>query len=141
MTTLADFVLARLDEDESVARAPHHSVRDERVTDMDRIEYDSEYGYARLGIGRVLADCHAKRTIVERATSHRTIHDDHPWHGMAGGHGWFRLTDKHGHTIAEGDEADRIITEHSDPVTDTPELRILAAVYSDHPDYQAGWAP
>lgn len=37
----------------------------------------------------------------------------------------------------EGD-SDWPLTEHID---DCPELRILALLYTDHPEYRAGWAP
>lgn len=70
MTTLTAFLLDRITEDEAVAQAPDPSASPEVLTDMSRIEYDyGPVGYARLGIGRVLAECQAKRRIVELATA------------------------------------------------------------------------
>lgn len=66
MTTLTAFLLDRITEDEAVAQAPDPSASPEVLTDMSRIEYDyGPVGYARIGIGRALAECEAKRRIVE----------------------------------------------------------------------------
>lgn len=72
MSDLVEFLLARIAEDEAVVHEPHESVRVERCKDMDRIEWDDSCGYARLGVGRVLAECEAKRRIVEREMNSQT---------------------------------------------------------------------
>jgi hypothetical protein len=117
--TLVEFLTARLDEDEAVARAAR------KYTDRDwDVSGDSVYAdhaepvvqayvnlpqvyegvvahIARHDPARVLADVKAKRAIVERAVT-------------PSGDIW---------------------------VTDVDVLHDLASVYADHPDYDATWAP
>ena len=100
-----------------------------------------EYVTVYVSPARVLAECAAKRAIVTQETSARIMHRRKPWHVEAFSPYHFHLLDKAGNIIAEGDEAHRLVDEYSDPVTDTPVLRILAQVYSDHPDYQQAWSP
>lgn len=172
MNALADFLLARIAEDEAAARdaggarwhwehgsgdmcndptcpfgsliadtRPHAS----HLLDVHGFDAADDWQggphIVRHDPARVLAECAAKRAIVELATAPRTMHRRVPWHSMSGARYSFRLHDEDGRIIAEGDEADRLFNEHSDPITDTPVLRILAQPYSDHPDYQQAWSP
>jgi hypothetical protein len=91
---LAAFLLARYDEDEAAAR--------DAEAGMDRpwLAYKQVQTAACRHMGtwdpaRVLAECEAKREIVQ-------------WYGGA-------------------------LAEHE------PALRLLAAVYADHPDYDPSW--
>jgi hypothetical protein len=117
--TLTEFLLARIAEDEAAATsASHHS---HLVHDYER----DNHGFLWVRTTRVLAECEAKRRIVEE---HRP-----------GGH----LGDAPDEcsTCAEG------ATEHyGDPVwygQDWPctTLSLLALPYSDHPDYRSEWKP
>jgi hypothetical protein len=107
MTTLTEFLLARLAEDEVAARgASHHS---QLVQDYER----DNYGYLWVKTTRVLAEVEAKRRIVR---AHEKWCDgscgdgepsaSYPFHQA---HYW--------------------------------SLAALAAVYSDHPDYDEAWKP
>lgn len=115
--TIADFLLARITEDEAkarevlasqrhdVARAPGDWPRDfDPLKDFYLGGADGPIGYTVLmaGVGRVLAECEAKRRIVDVAR-----------YADEGSAGWgFR----------------RILGD-------------LAAVYADHPDYNPDWRP
>ena len=114
--TLTEFLLARIAEDEASARgddfhimipAPAKSLiqwRNIQVTRVRRPRSD-------IGPARVLAECEAKRQIVEACTRPLPRLCYHP------------------------DEWER---EQHDP---EGILNILAAVYADHPDYLAEWRP
>lgn len=160
MTTLTDFLLARIAEDEhrldvpefdevDSARGPGWGNRGDCPicgaygsdgTEVVTEEAWWEHAESAHQRSRVLAECEAKRRIVEKEASSRRMHRRVPWHRMEGGGDFFRLRDKRGDVIAEGEEADKLFNEHSDPTTDTPTLRILAQVYADHPDYQPEWS-
>lgn len=79
MTSLTDFLLARIDDDEAVAQHGDGGL-------MEGAHFDPD---------RVLAECEAKRQLL--------------------------------------------IMWHHDSVY--PELRVMASVYSNHPDYRAEWRP
>lgn len=130
MITLAEFLLARIAEDEQDLREARG------IADMP--EWWAPPAWSRE---RGLAECAVKRAVVETQASSRIVHRRKPWHSEAFSPYHFHLLDEVGNVIAEGDEAHRLFDEHSDPVTDTPVLRILAQVYADHPDYQPDWAP
>jgi hypothetical protein len=87
--TLIEFLLARITDDEALAANA------------------SSYYWGRRTLSeRVLAECEAKRRIIEAA----------PW-ANNGGHS--AMKDLPGRWI----------------------LRLLAAVYADHPDYRDEWRP
>ncbi len=121
MTTLTDFLLARFSEDEAAAHtesaridARYASVRGASLafTDWD------------LGPGnpaRVLADCKAKRQIVE-------LHADDQPNCMGG----YREGLMHGDII-------RSVRLNGAPIGYCDTLLALAAIYADHPDYQEAW--
>lgn len=106
--TLTEFLLARIGEDEAVAR---------------RVAVETAYpppkpigGIPRLGIvgystARVLAECEAKRRIVEAHPSRfggcETCHE----------------------------------LDGPDAYAPCATLRALAAVYAQHPDYRSEWTP
>lgn len=142
--TLTEFLLARIAEDEAVAQAAIED--DQGQTEGMEDSFDLLTGradwfgaptlpkyaddIARLIVhtavpARVLADCEAKRRVVE-------LHDVLSW------------TTKHPHNqrcamCAENEYADY----DGSPLVDwpCPTLRHLAGVYSDHPDYQVEWSP
>ena len=90
---------------------------------------------------RILAECQAKRAIIERETSQRTYepgalpnvettyrHD-----------GRLIVHTPDGGELLEGPEVDEWLKRYTEPVTDTPTLRILASVYAEHPTYDPAW--
>lgn len=121
--TLTDFLLARIDEDEDEAKAamgPANSPMGDDAADevlwMARNEGVAEAGiehFARHDPARVLAECEAKRRIVEA-------------------HGPYRMASL-GYCSSCGD-----VPQVAYPC---PTLRALAAIYADHPDYRVEWRP
>ena len=109
--TLTEFLLARIAADEAAA------------DDVDWDDYNPLHQPAR-----VLAECEAKRRIVERERWK-------PPHGMdCDGHpgAWMPHGDYGAGYCMWG-------AEHDGEQSAT--LRDLAAVYADHPDYRNEWRP
>jgi hypothetical protein len=132
--TIVEFLLARLNEDEAVANQAHGGLP------VPRGLWSGPGQVPTMKKERLLAEVAAKRKIVANETAGRIMHRPVPWHGESWwSNGTHILTDEYGVVIASGSDADELMREHSDPVTDTPVLRILAEVYSDHPDYQESW--
>lgn len=112
--TLAEFLLARIADDEQQAReaiaerervAPSYP-----VPDMDfRAWSDTGVPAVLVGAERVLAECEAKRHVIE-------LH--YSWELHAAGAPLLEV---------QAGAAEAI-------------LRVLATVYADHPDYQEEWA-
>ncbi len=122
--TLTDFLLARIAEDEAVARARADSsdIADGTVTTSSQLTIDVDiYGdptdWICITRHRVLAECEAKRRIAERHPG-ATATDECPGCGA-----WL-----------DG-------TWCTPPGTLCPELADLAAVYAEHPDYDEAWRP
>jgi hypothetical protein len=107
MPTLTEFLLARIAEDEAAAE------RGRSHPDPATFANDN-YGYLWVDPARVLAECEAKRRIVDRLT--RAIAEDD----------------------AETDqEAGWVTRGVRDALTEV--AHELALVYADHPDYSAEW--
>lgn len=75
--TITEFLLARIDEDEKVAR----QVRPiEYLTTRDRSTLmggeERGYGFVQAKSGRVLAECEAKRRLVEQWGQFETYNGD-----------------------------------------------------------------
>ena len=142
MTSLTDFLLARIAEDEAVARAAQAH---ERALLAVKPTWSVVYAWAMMlntpnGRGggshnfqpgapspaRVLAECAAKRAIVEE-------HGELYWFSGARGSeptGKCRI-------CAENEESDY---EGAPLVAwPCPTLRALASIWADHPAYEAEW--
>lgn len=125
MTTLTDFLLARIAEDEEVARRAGdsgpvtHGRRSEltQVWDRDYGEIEGAVEYDSL---RVLAECEAKRRIVE---FHRPSTD----HGDAYAPYCVGCWEEGGMDGA--------------PNHPCRTVRWIALPYADHPDYREEWKP
>ena len=116
---LAGFLLARIEEDEAVARAASFQVH-EWLPGDDAVREAISFGFhpvadvydcrevadhiARFDPARVLAECEAKRRIIAAAGPTDTWESDY----------------------AQG-------IDHA--------IRCLASVYSSHPDYREEWRP
>ena len=116
--TITEFLLARIAEDEWAAQ--------EAITEIERIAWTPGMAPSTTALGglwcdpdgmgvhvaaqpgRVLAECQAKRAIVEYRAGIR----------------W------------PSDEAHDAVRNERDRT-----LRLLAAVYADHPDYRQEWKP
>lgn len=113
--TLTEFLLARIAEDEELA---------------DRVEFRP---YVGEGVpqslqGRVLAECEAKRRIVE---SCRPVYPVFYRESVR------RLCEERNETSVPIEAVGDAMWPH-DAAEDT--LRALASVYADHPDYDPSWA-
>lgn len=128
MTSLPEFILARVSEDEAAAEAALgktvYGIEDtaaDELIEMGRSEGAAVAGYehfARHDPARVLAQCKAYRAIVEIHQQGVCSIGPAQWCEGCGGE------------YAENDIA-----------FPCPTLRALAAIWSDHPDYRAGaWA-
>ena len=115
--TLTEFLLARIAEDEAAANVAH-----------------------RESPARVLAECEAKRRIVEFHKSWPVLVQTpvtfEPVDGTDPGHYTFRATQQIAWTT-EQEYRERF----GDEPPAGPVLRHLAAVYADHPDYREEWRP
>ena len=111
--TLTDFILARIAEDEAVAsRAGSFAPWSEPFQ-------TDNYGHLTVQPDRVLAECEAKRRIVE-------------WHKPLPGLGGYAAN-------CAGCWEDG--GEDGAPLYPCRNIRWLAAVYADHEDYDESWRP
>lgn len=136
MTTIVEFLLARIAEDEEVARGATHPGADEMEWHVDGtwwlegVKHDvvgpDEVAFTHPGMvdhiarhdpARVLAECQAKRAIIAERTCGCPDPDCDDCGACSGNH-------------------------HADP-TPAPcaTIRHLATVYADHPDYREEWRP
>jgi hypothetical protein len=104
---IREFLLARISSEDSEARTA-------------KAEF-AHGGFGCFGPDRVLAECTAKRVIIEQ-------------HGP--GDNWYR---EYCETCADWEDAE--IGEGPPNIEfPCPTLRAVAAVYAGHPDYQQEWA-
>jgi len=113
MGDLTDFLLARIAEDEASVRqilAPGWSHDGSPSPTPD--EPIARVGHWTLSLGRVLAECEAKRRVVE-------LFDADDDEGISCGDRWaIGMGHMHGSV-----------------------LRLLAQPYADHPDFREEWGP
>lgn len=109
MTELTDFLLARIAEDEAVVEHPAEHERDGGYTYAD---VGGIGEVLTVGTDRVLAECAAKRAIVEA----------HPHPSR--------------YTCCENCHAEAL---NPPPHCDT--VLALATIYSNHPGYRQEWTP
>jgi len=120
--TIVEFLEARIGEDEALA---YEAKSWAAVGQVDWIGQPGDGLAPRLGAGgphitawspaRVLAECKAKRAIIEQAqnaTEAEKEYDDYEWQGTV---------------------------SRSEPWTGDAIVYALAAVYADHPDYDPAW--
>ena len=124
--TLTDFLLARIAEDERVVR--YASVNAHRPA----LHLDTN-GYPVMDPARVLAECEAKRRIVEQlARTERLIQANSEKRAEASRGGLENQTQitalrTHGWELSGRIDALRYAVDE------------LALPYADHPDYREGW--
>lgn len=132
--TLTEFLLDRIDEDKSAVESTlEASSRPTEPGHEWTAQYDSRYGVFDPEIvmqtGRALAECEAKRRIVERCRPLVAV--------------TYRESDR---LLASAFNETRVpILAHSDPIWPNEDaeatLRDLALPYRDHPDYDEAWRP
>jgi hypothetical protein len=166
--TITEFLLARIAEDEAVAKAattgpwrwcddPEEGMESETATMVNgqypqrviwangmhtegfvNTEEPDRGHIARWNPARVLAECGAKRRIVE-ANDMRQAKADSPEHG------WWGNGLETGMTVGRRrlspSEAETFMEEWYEPAPPNTTLRALASVYADHPDYREEWRP
>ena len=116
--TLVEFLLARIAEDETKARdAQADAMVGARWKRWPEDAYTEIQTMVLSSSRRALAECEAKRRIVERETERLREQ-------------WRARRDEHRETFDEWLRP---------PYGET--LRILASVYADHPDYDEAWRP
>lgn len=109
--TLTDFLTARIDDDERLARAAAGSAAPaEEGADVALV--------ARFGPSRVLVECAAKRRLVELADEAT---------------GYDMTVDLERASSARADSKVAFVGDRI--------LEVLALPYADHPDYDASWRP
>lgn len=112
MSDLTDFLLARIADDEAEARAPGVAAV-AAAQGLVAFDIDDDLRAVVVAPSRVLAECEAKRLLVE---ANRQFLEKWP-RPM-----WFDPS--------------------ADYSPERPYvLRCLASVYADHPDYDASWRP
>lgn len=123
--TITDFLIARIAEDETVATDWRHL----RSRGEDKVRVlGGGTGYeAWCDPTRVLAECKAKRTIIDL---HTPLSE-----GWSKTWGCERCQWDDGRIIGEGERGEG--RDHYPCET----ICVLAAVYSEHPDYQPEWVP
>jgi hypothetical protein len=134
---LTEFLLARIAEDEAAANAAHReSMRGHAGPGFARsrvawaAQAEEVRGHAlieRFSPVRVLAECEAKRRIVEL-------------HESLVGDPYGEIKDRVVYWCALCDQdRDYIGIPHEEDGCET--LRALGAIYADHPDYREEWKP
>lgn len=115
---VSEFLLARIAEDEAVARSAIGKRVDVSATWSD---FEVSRHIDRWSSARVLADCEAKRRIVAWCSERNHVAIRFPGSDP---------TDPANYI--DGDYAHR---------SDSPVLRLLALPYVDHPGYRQEWRP
>lgn len=112
--SLTEFLLARIAEDEERAQFVARQIEGSNYTPFEqwKLSWHDEYDLLCVEPSRALAECEAKRRIVE---DFEVLHAD------------YRVT--HDPTTEARRLQARIAMAH------------LAAVYADHPDYREEWKP
>jgi hypothetical protein len=125
--TLAEFLLARIAEDEAVYRKFEREWPSPHMDRDTTLTVDDEYAGIWIGPARVLAECDAKRRIVEAYRDERTRRDI------------YQADD------ARAVEDDEQVTRRRSSAARTRGLEIavelLALPYADHDDYDPSWRP
>ena len=142
--TLVEFLKARLDEDEAIARtaADDPGIGERWEGDHDSVRNADADGSGFIAVGPwesgvgafgPHAACHDPARVLREVEAKRRIMARHKIGDPA--YGWPPRS-------CEGcGEVGEICDPRVDDIDKCPELRDLAAVYSDHPDYRQEWAP
>lgn len=132
--TLTEFLLARIAEDETVARKVLDAPSVWARTDEGPLWFcDEQSDHVAMAPARVLAECEAKRRVVAAALGwhHETVEDC-----------WYSCAATYGTEVENACCDDGRAEMGCDCGRDFQVQSILAplaAVYADHPDYDPAW--
>lgn len=130
--TLAEFLTARLDEDETAAHA-----RDEY-----EIVGDPVAGYRDQHLGRVRRSPEDQRRVREVEAKRRIVAEHPEFAERARPSGLEVLNPRESSATFCEACGDPYFWDQTPPVEwPCPTLRALASVYADHPDYRDEWRP
>lgn len=133
MSDIVEFLLKRIAEDEAVARAAI-------VGDLDRLPFVEHRG-GRVYIGggpRVLAECEAKRRIVEIHQDWPVLIQTEPTLEPADPEGLNAMRFRMSQQVAWMTNREYVNRFGTEPPT-TPILLALAQPYADHADFDPAW--
>jgi len=148
--TLIEFLLARIAEDEKVAREAvtdgwvvhEYPYEGTSITGYEREDYEGALSAVGAHIeahspARVLAECDAKRSILKFHESWPVLAETPP--GIV-----VDPSDLSGMTVRATQQIAWLTTQEyrarfGDEPTTTPILAALALPYRDHPDYDGNW--
>lgn len=140
MTDLSEFLLERIAEDEATAGRWH-----DRECDFLGNDFDEDTDCR--GPARVLAECDAKRRIVNSAPRGYRMRSDVSYAMQyraieeADGTAWVEMRG----TLPAGTPSmlprEEFMAQFMEPEPPSQVLRLLAMPYADHPDYDEAWRP
>jgi len=151
--TITEFLLARIAEDEAVAREvlaqqQHDVTRSpgdfpsgyDPAKDAELASADGPIGYTvvMVGVARVLAECEAKRRIVELHQSWPVLVETPPNLEVVTPDDLSTIAVRASKRLAWLTEQEYRARFGTEPPT-APMLRALASVYADHPDFDPAW--
>lgn len=155
--TIVEFLLARIADDEAVAWAALDAPgstwwvnsREQRIVRgapttrapiAEALSWRTAAHIARLDPTRVLAECEAKRKIIEFHKQWPVLVRTEPKLEIGPDDGLTQYAARMAQRLdwlTQQEYAKRFGTE----APTTPMLRAMAAVYADHPDYETAWRP
>lgn len=155
MTTLTDFLLARIAEDEAGARAAQHQDQPTWRADLHSRDAmgrkfsvigssgqfrssDAVEHVVRFQPSRVLAECEAKRRIIDLHQDWPVLVDVPETTELIDG-GLDTMTYRISRQMGWLTTREYVARFGTEPPT-TPILLTLAQVYADHPDYDPAWS-
>lgn len=154
MIDLVQFLRARLDEDERIARGHQQwSPSWHQDDSVNEIRDDENAGtvatvyhlgdrthIARHDPARVLAEVHTKRQLLEasNAACPEACATEHSFSGSCSLRWMGPVHEADGQRWLEDDTGARFVAP---PVTSEWALRVLGLPYASHPGYQAEWRP
>ena len=138
-STITEFLLARIAEDEAVAREvrPHEYLS---YRDRSELTRGDDRGYATVNAtsARVLAECESKRRIVELHQTWPVLVQTEPLIERAD----IDDPDKFAYRAVQRLQwltQKEYRTKFGDEPPTAPIIAEMAAVYADHPDYRDEW--
>jgi hypothetical protein len=138
MTTITEFLLARIAEDEAVALPFRNELGDTTQWRCDEIGGAvRQVGTPAFGLPDLLAkfDTHLEGAHVARWDPARVLAECAAKRAIIGEHRESRYFTHQGCVVCRTGDGPLLPVEYP-----CPTVRALAAVYADHPDYQSDWA-
>lgn len=140
MSDLTGFLLQRIAEDEARAMWTAAELNANRIGPSMAFMPPDELPRGAWGRMRVLAECEAKRRIVEQHKAWPVLVETPPTFEQVGSGDLNSVTFRASQQMMWLTEQEYRTRFGSEPPT-APMIRTLAAVYADHPDYREEWKP